>query len=398
MLLGFRTKLKLNQSQRKLMAQHAGYSRWVYNWGLATKIRLYQEGIKIKTNELKKFYTNYVKPNNPWQSTLSSRVYQFAFRDLDTAYSKFFQGLGKFPRFKKKGKNDSFTLDAGGKLIPIGGTRIKLPFIGWVNTFEGCPETAVKKITISKLAGDWYISFAFEQEREKPQQLMTETIGIDLGISAWATLSNAEVFSSIKPYRQLQEKLSRLQYLNRHKVIGSSNWRKAQLKIARLHRRISNIRRDYLHKMTNYIAKTWSKVSIEDLCVIGMLANRKLSKAVADQAFYEFRRQLEYKCPLYGSELVVVNRFYPSSKTCSNCQDIKQDLTLSARWFTCNNCGVFLPRDWNASINLARYADGLSVSQRGLGISPSGATGVKASGVVNADITTVKEEVKLGLY
>ena len=372
MLLGFRTKLKLNQSQRVLMAQHAGYSRWVYNWGLATLIRLTQEGIKIKTTELKKFYTNHVKPDFPWQSTLSSRVYQFAFRDLENAIDRFFKGSAKFPRFKKKGKNDSFTLDAGGKLIPVGGTRIKLPFIGWVNTFEGCPETQVKKITISKQAGDWYISFAFEQERKKPTQ-KPETIGIDLGISDWAYLSNGEVFPSLKPYRQLQEKLSRLQYLNRHKTIGSSNWRKAQLKIARLHRRISNIRRDYLHKMTSYIAKTWSKVAIEDLCVQGMLANRKLSKAVADQAFYEFRRQLTYKCSIYGSELVIIDRFYPSSKTCSGCQNIKQDLTLSDRWFICNSCGISLPRDWNASINLASYADGLSV---------------KACGVDNADVTT----------
>ena len=393
MLLGFRTKLKLNQSQRKLMVQHAGYSRWVYNWGLATKIRLYQEGIKIRSTELKKFYTNHVKPNYPWQSNLSSRVYQFAFRDLDNAYSRFFQGLGKFPRFKKKGRSDSFTIDAGGKPITIGGTRIKLPFIGWVSTFEGCPQTAVKKVTISKQAGDWYISFAFEQTREKPSLKsertshasgetpdgVSSTIGIDLGISDWAYLSNGEVFPSLKPYKQLQEKLSRLQYLNRKKVFGSSNWRKAQLKIARLHRRIGNIRRDYLHKMTSYIAKTWVKVAIEDLCVVGMLANHKLSKAVADQAFYEFRRQLEYKCPLYGSELIVVDRFYPSSKTCSHCQYVKQDLTLSDRWFICNNCGVFLPRDWNASINLARYADGLSV---------------KAYGVVNADVATVKQEVK----
>lgn len=377
MLLGFRTKLKLNGRQRKLMAQHAGYSRWIYNWGLATKIKLYQEGIKIKTTELKKFYTNHVKPNYPWQSSLSSRVYQFAFRDLDTAYSRFFKGLGEFPRFKKKGINDSFTIDAGGKLIPVGGTRIKLPFIGWVNSFEGLPHTSVKKVTISKQAGDWYLSLAFEQVREKPQ-LKNETIGIDLGISDWAYLSNGEVFPSLKPYRQLQKKLSRLQYLNRHKVVGSSNWYKAQLKIARLHHRISNIRRDYLHKMTSYIAKTWSKIAIEDLCVSGMLANHKLSKAVADQAFYEFRRQLEYKCPLYGSELVIVDRWFPSSKTCSNCQNIQQDLKLSDRWFNCTECETHLPRDFNASINLAHYADGLSV---------------KACEVDNADVTIMKQEV-----
>lgn len=154
------------------------------------------------------------------------------------------------------------------------------------------------------------MSFAMRQKREKPP-LKKETIGIDLGISDWAYLSNGEVFPSLKPYRQLQNKLSRAKYLNRHKVIGSSNWRSSQLKIARCHRRISNIRRDYLHKMTSYIAKTWSKIAIEDLCVSGMLANRKLSKAVGDQAFYEFRRQLEYKCPLYGSELVIVERFFP---------------------------------------------------------------------------------------
>lgn len=380
MLLGFRTKLKPNHSQRRLMAQHAGYNRWVYNWGLATKIQLYKEGIKIKTQKLKKFYTNHVKPEYPWQSQLSSRVYQYAFRDLDNAYSRFFRQLGKFPRFKKKGRHDRFTLDAGGKLIELGGTRIKLPFIGWVRTFEGLPHVKTKKVTISKQAGDWYLSFAFEQPREKPD-LLPETIGIDLGISSWAYLSNGEIFTSLKPYKQLQQKLSRMQYLNRHKVKGSANYHKTQLKIAKLHRRISNLRRDYLHKMTSYIAKTWSAVAIEDLCVSGMLANRKYAKAVADQAFYEFRRQLEYKCPLYGSQLIIADRFYPSSKTCSNCQHIKQDLTLSDRWFFCHNCGTFLPRDWNASLNLVSYADGLSV---------------KASGVVNADIATVKEEIKFG--
>ncbi len=142
--------------------------------------------------------------------------------------------------------------------------------------------------------------------------------------------------------------------------------------------RISNIRRDYLHKMTSYIAKTWSKIAIEDLCVSGMLANHKLSKAVADQGFYEFRRQLEYKCPLYGSELVIVDRWFPSSKTCSNCQNIQQDLKLSDRWFNCTECETHLPRDFNASINLAHYADGLSV---------------KACEVDNADVTIMKQEV-----
>ena len=149
---------------------------------------------------------------------------------------------------------------------------------------------------------------------------------------------------------------SRLQWLHRHKVKGSSNWKKAQIQIAKLHIKIANIRKDTLHKLTSYLAKNHSRIGIEDLNVSGMLANHKLAKAIQDMGFYEFRRQLEYKCELYDSELVVVDRWFPSSKTCSRCDTKKETLSLSERVFKCDCCGLEIDRDLNASINLERAA------------------------------------------
>ncbi|RMH77424.1 MAG: transposase, partial [Cyanobacteria bacterium J007] len=149
-----------------------------------------------------------------------------------------------------------------------------------------------------------------------------------------------------------EKKLSRWQWLNRHKKYGSANWKKAQIKIARLHRKIANIRKDTLHKLTTYLAKNHSRIGIEDLNVSGMLANHKLAKAIADMGFYEFRRQLEYKCQLYGATLIVVDRWYPSTKTCCRCHAKKDSMSLSERVFRCENCGLEIERDFNAAINL----------------------------------------------
>jgi putative transposase len=145
-----------------------------------------------------------------------------------------------------------------------------------------------------------------------------------------------------------------MQWLNRHKIKGSNNWEKAQLKVARLHRKIANIRKDTLHRLTSLLAKNHDTVVIEDLNVSGMMANRKLAKAIADMGFYEFRRQLTYKCELYGSKLIVVDRWFPSSKTCSGCGIKKENLALSERVFCCEACNLVIDRDLNAAINLSR--------------------------------------------
>jgi putative transposase len=179
-------------------------------------------------------------------------------------------------------------------------------------------------------------------------------VGVDLGIKALATLSTGEVIVGAKSYKKYAAKLSRMQWLNRHKTIGSRNWKKAQHKIARLHIKIANIRKNTLHKLTTLLAKNHGTVVIEDLNVSGMMANHKLAASIADMGFFEFRRQLTYKCKLYGSKLVVVDRWFPSSKTCSNCSTKKETLGLSERVFECGHCGFVIDRDLNAAINLSK--------------------------------------------
>ncbi|NES73999.1 MAG: transposase, partial [Okeania sp. SIO2D1] len=191
-----RTKLKLNNKQKTLFAQHAGYSRWCYNWGLSLWNAAYTDGYKPNPRKLREVFTNHTKPLYPWMKNLSSKVYQYAFINLGEAFKRFFQGLGKRPRFKKKGKSDSFTIDNCGKPIELNGWNHKLPFIGIVKTYEPI-EATTKKITISRQAGDWYLSYSYEFTPTSTPKT-TEVVGVDLGIKTLATLSTGEVFESIK--------------------------------------------------------------------------------------------------------------------------------------------------------------------------------------------------------
>jgi len=369
MYLAYRTKLKLNDKQRTLLAQHAGYARWIFNWGLAVWNEAYKDGLKPNANKLKRVFTNHVKPQYEWMSQLSSRVYQYAFINLGEAYSRFFKGLAARPRFKKKGIHDSFTIDNCGKSINLGGLTHKLPFLGWLKTHESLPECVTKKVTISREAGEWFISFAIEHE-PRPTDNKVDTVGVDLGINALATLSTGVVFPSLNPYRQAKKQLARFQRRLSRKVKDSSNYNKLKQVIAKLHQRVANIRRDYLHKITTYITKNHGTVVIEDLNVSGMMSNHCLASAIADMGFYEFRRQLEYKCQWYGTSLKVVDRFFPSSQICSNCKH-KQKMPLKERVYNCPECGLSIDRDLNASINLEQAAGyAVSICGRGAADSP----------------------------
>jgi putative transposase len=224
--------------------------------------------------------------------------------------------------------------------------------IGILKTYEQLPcGITPKTVTISRNADKWYISFRLEVEPKCTPKAI-DVVGVDYGILNLATLSTKEVFGGNKKTRQLLKRLAHLQWSHRHKQIGSKNWRASRIKIARLHRKIANIRADYLHKLTTYLAKNHGKVVIEDLNVSGMLANRNLALAIADGSFYEFKRQLEYKCLLYGSKLLIVSRWFPSSKTCHCCGEVKQSLSLGERIFHCEKCGLTWDRDLNAALNL----------------------------------------------
>ncbi|MBD0343425.1 MAG: IS200/IS605 family element transposase accessory protein TnpB [Coleofasciculus sp. Co-bin14] len=357
MLLGFKTELKLNPGQRVLLRQHAGVARHAYNWGLGLCQQILEnnltnpeEKIKFPTAiDLHKWLVAIVKPEYCWYYEVSKCAPQYALRHLADAFKAFFSKKRGFPRFKKKGRNDSFTVD--GSLV-VAHRKIKVPVIGWIKTYERLPQgVKPKSVTISRTVDRWFVSFKIEVEPTITEKKV-DIVGVDLGINHLATLSTGEVFNGIKAYKKHEKKLARLQWLNRHKQPHSSNWKKAQLKIARLHQKIANIRKDTLHKITSYLAKNHGILGIEDLNVSGMMANHKLAKAIVDMGFFEFRRQLEYKCQLYGSKLVVVDRFFPSSKRCSNCLTVKESLALSERTYHCCECGVQIDRDLNASINL----------------------------------------------
>ncbi|MEA5495749.1 RNA-guided endonuclease TnpB family protein [Limnoraphis robusta Tam1] len=355
----YHTKLKLNNKQKTLMATHAGYSRWVWNWALAMWNEAYKQGLKPSTNKLKKFYTNHIKPQYSWQSTLSSRVYQFAFMHLGEAFSRFFQGIAKHPKFKKKGINDSFTLDNCGKVMRFAGTRLKLPFIGWVFTYEPLPEINTKRVTISRVADSWYISVAYEFEPE-PTIKSRVALGVDVGVKVLATCSDGTVFANPRAYKKAKNKLARLQRELSRKQKGSNNRNKARLKLAKAHQRVANIRKVSIHKFTSWLCKNHAVIGLEDLNVSGMLKNHKLAGAIADSALYEIRRQVEYKSEWYGSVVVFADRFYPSTKTCSSCGHV-QKIALKERVFICEACDISIDRDLNASLNLKYYAEGYSV-------------------------------------
>ncbi len=356
----FKTELDLNNHQKTLCARHAGTARHAYNWGLALCKQVLahnkanpQNKIKFPSSvDLHKFLVATVKVENPWYYESSKCAPQEALRNLSSAFKRRHQVKGSgFPRFKKKTIADSFYLEGS---IHISGDKIKLPIIGWVRCHEVLPAVAPKNVTISKRAGLWFIAFRMDANSLLPQAT-GEPVGVDLGINHLATCSNGFQAENSKAYRQNKGKLARLQKELCRRTKGGKNREKTKLKLAKVHYRISNIRKDTLHKLTTYLAKNHSEVWMEDLNVSGMLHNHKLAAAISDCGFYEFKRQLEYKTVWYSSKLCLVDRWFPSSRLCSGCGN-KQSMPLSQRQYECTNCNLSIDRDFNASINLLNYA------------------------------------------
>ncbi len=367
MLLGFKTQLKLNSTQRQQLARHAGVARHAYNWGNALCLEILDHNQNCPNDEkikfpsaidLHKWLNKLVKPKNPWYYEVSKCAPQFALRHLARAWLDCFKKRKGRPKFKKKGRNDRFTLDGTIKLLSS--HQIQVPIIGKLKTYERLPYLyKPKNVTISREANRWFISWKIETPIQ-PTPKIKEVVGIDLGVKALATLSTGEIIQGVKAYRKLEQKLIRLQKQVSRKQPRSSNQEKAKLKLQKLHRRIANIRQDTLHKLTSYLSKNHAVNVIEDLNVSGMMKNHKLAKAIGDMGFYEFRRQMEYKSQLYDSKLVIADRFYPSSKTCSSCGDIKETLLLSERVFCCEKCHCQIDRDLNAAKNLEKIGQAMA--------------------------------------
>lgn len=366
---GYKTELDLSNEQRTACLKHAGCARFSYNWGLARAQEVYRTTGKRPTAIDLHKQLNALKPTDfPWMYEVSKCAMQEALRDLDNAYRHFFRKLklrkeGKFrgkvgyPRFKKKSKAiGSFRLTGS---IKVEARAIQLPRLGCLRLKEQdyLPTSAkVLSATVSEQEGRWYVSVQVEEEQDLPPRTAATAIGVDLGIKTLATLSDGTKVSNPRALKQAQKKLRRLERCKARRAKGSQNRKKAIKQLAKQHARIAHTRLDASHKLTSYLVKNHALIAIEDLHVSGMLKNHKLAQAVSDSNFGEIRRQLTYKAELHGTHLVVIDRFYPSSKTCSACGYVKAQLPLQERTYLCESCGMVLDRDQNAAINLLHEA------------------------------------------
>ncbi len=373
-MFAIKRRLKLNKQEQSLMAQHAGFSRLVYNYGLDLFWQTLELGLKASDSKriqaIKKCLTNFTKKRAEfaWMNQMSSRVYQSALQDLQTAFSRWRKGIANKPVRKTRKNKQSFTVyDSNGVVLVVAGKSIKIPTLGTFRLQEVLSESYISQtFTISREGDGWYVSFAVNAQRIPPiMHEVSQTVGIDLGVKTFATISDETEIEAPQPYRSAKTKLGQFQYHNRNKQRGdrrtgqkaSNNAKKYYKKLARFHKKIADKRQDFLNKTTTSICKKYAHIKIEDLNVSGMIANSKLSAAISDLGFYEFRRQLEYKAPMFGSKLDIVDRWYPSSKQCRKCGHKHTGLRLKDRVFDCPNCNHIEPRDLNAAINLANAPD-----------------------------------------
>lgn len=364
------TKVRLYPSeiQEQKMWQSVGTARFIYNWTLAKQEENYKNGGKFITDSvLRKEITQLKKNDLSWLNEVSNNVAKQAVKDACNAYKRFFKRLSNKPRFKTKKRSKKSFYNDNVALKVKEDKLVNIEKFGWIKTNEQIPIGV--KYSNPRISYDnkyWYISVGIEQDEIK-EELTDTSLGIDLGLKNLAICSDGTVYKNInKTYmvRKIEKRLKRLQKQvsrkyeqnkNGKEYVKTKNIIKLEKQIRQVHRRLANIRNNYLHQTTTSIVKTKPyRIVIEDLSVSNMMKNKYLSDAIRKQGFYEFRRQLEYKCKFRGIDLVIADRFYPSSKTCSQCSTIKKDLRLKDRVYKCS-CGLNIDRDLNASINLSKY-------------------------------------------
>ena len=375
MLKNFKTEINPTEEQKVRIRKTIGTCRFIYNFYLAHNKELHESGKKfMSSSRFRVWLNNEYLPNHPeysWIKEAYSKSVTQSVNDGQTAFKRFFDHKSAFPKFKKKGRSDvkMYFVRNNPKDCLCERHRIKIPSLGWVRIKEKgyIPTTkdgyVIKSGHVSIKADRYYVSVLIEIPDHRIANNSSEGIGIDLGLKDFAIVSNGKTYKNINKsakLKKLEKKLIREQrslsrkYENLKKG-GSTqkrNIQKQKLKIQKLHHRIDNIRTDYINKIIAEIVKTKpSYITIEDLNVSGMMKNRHLSKAVASQKLYEFKTKLQAKCKEYGIELRIVDRWFPSSKTCHCCKHIKKDLKLSDRIFKCD-CGYIEDRDFNAALNL----------------------------------------------
>ena len=362
MLVAHRIRLDPNNVQATYLTRAAGTARFAYNWALSEWQKQYEackaDPTQTRPSEaaLRRQLNSIKRERFPWMLEVTKSAPQMAIMQLGRAFENFFTGRARYPRFRRKGQDDRFTLT--NDLFRTEGRHIRIPKLGWIRMREALRFAGkVVSASVSRFAGHWYASITVNtSDSPVPSADNQGAVGVDLGITALATLSTGETFRGPKALRGLLVRLRRQSRALSRKVKGSRNRTRAKLKLAKLHERIANIRRDSLHQLSTSITRRFHTIGIEDLNVKGMLSNRHLARAIANMGFYELRRQIEYKVAWRGGHVALVDRWYPSSKLCSGCGHRLDTLGLDVRRWTCPGCGVSNDRDVNAAINLRNMA------------------------------------------
>ncbi|HEV2373611.1 MAG TPA: IS607 family element RNA-guided endonuclease TnpB [Streptosporangiaceae bacterium] len=380
MVQAYRYALDPSPKQERALRSHAGAARFAWNWGLAECVERYEaEGKWYSAIDLSKLWNAHKKTDLAltWWADNSKCVYQGAFRDLDRALRDFIKSkkgerkgtrLG-FPKFKKRGRcRDSFRLYG---VLRCSGRTVTLPRLGTIATHESTRKLAhrleagtarILSATVTRTAQRWHVSFTVETERAVPHRHARpgSAIGIDLGVKTLLTgVDDSGKVISVpgpKPLGAALRKLRRICRAHSRKQPGSANRRRSAARLGRLHARLANIRQDALHKATTALATRYEIIAAEDLNVAGMTRSGRLARAITDQGFGAARRMLAYKTSWNGGTLIIADRWFPSSKTCSGCGHVKTKLALSERTYTCGACGLVLDRDLNAARNLLDLA------------------------------------------
>ena len=357
MILSHKIEMNPNKTQVTKLLKACGCARFSYNWGLNKWNEMY---VSWKGNNtlprpnaflIKKEFNKIKETEFPWIYESCKDANQQPFTNLGKAFTKFFKTKKGHPQFKKKSGKKSFYVS--NDKFKISENIIVLPLIGEINLKEKLRfEGSIVSCTISFEASKWFASINLDLSKFKKEKInKNEVVGVDLGLNSFATLSDGSSFKAPKPLKKYSNKLKVLQRKHSRKQKGSKNKEKSRIKLSKLHYKIKSIRNDFLHKLSTKICSENQTIVLEDLKVINMLKNHKLAKSISDVSWAEFRRQIQYKSEIYDNKIIIANTYYPSSKTCSKCDEVNHNLNLSDRIYKCS-CGLEIDRDLNASLNL----------------------------------------------
>jgi putative transposase len=362
-LKAYKYRIYPTKDQIELICKHIGSSRWVYNWALDSKIKAWKEqGVSLSRFDLQKQIPSLKQDEKTqWLSEVNAQSLQASLENLDKAYRRFFRINTGFPKFKSKhGSKQSFSIPQYVRM-DWESKKIYLPKIGHIKTaVDRVGDGKIKSATISKTSsGKFFVSLLIDTGKEEPSLvpiIKETTIGVDLGLKDFAILSTGEKISSPKPLRKYLTRLQHLQRKSSRKIKGSNNRRKANKRVAVIHEMITNIRNDFLHKLSTRIIRENQTVCLEDLNVSGMMKSHHLARAISDAGWNRFTKMIGYKARWNGKNVLTIGRFEPSSKMCNVCGYIKPDLKLSDRSWICPKCCTMHDRDVNASVNIRDIA------------------------------------------